>query len=82
MIIDDATFTDLAVHLRQASSKLLLAARGLADLCDPSQQPKSAEAELHQALEQLTDMNEELVVLEGILRAVWEINREEAPALS
>ncbi len=74
MIIDDQTFTDFALHLRRASDELLNAARKLTTLCDPEQPAEDDSAELIEVLEALVGMNSEFVLLEGILRAVWESN--------
>ena len=77
MIIDDDTFTQIALHVRRASDGLLAAARQMAVLCDPEQEPEPRPEGLTDAVESLVAMNEEFIVLERILRAVWEANREE-----
>jgi hypothetical protein len=75
MIIDDETFTQIALHIRRASDGLLGAARQMAVLCDPDNQNELRRDGLTDAVESLVAMNEEFIVLERILRAVWEANR-------
>jgi hypothetical protein len=75
MIIDDETFTQIALHIRRASDGLLGAARQMAVLCDPDNEHEMRRDGLTDAVESLVSMNEEFIVLERILRAVWEANR-------
>jgi len=75
MIIDDETFTQIALHIRRASDGLLGAARQMAVLCDPDNEHEIRRDGLTDAVESLVSMNEEFIVLERILRAVWEANR-------
>jgi DNA-binding response OmpR family regulator len=76
MIIDDQTFTDLTMHLRKASDGLLGAARELAEVSDiPSEQITRA---VTRALDSLTLTNQEFVILQKLLRVVWDTNREHA----
>jgi hypothetical protein len=75
MIIDDETFTQIALHIRRASDGLLGAARQMAVLCDPENEHEIRRDGLTDAVESLVSMNEEFIVLERILRAVWEANR-------
>jgi len=75
MIIDDETFTQIALHIRRASDGLLGAARQMAVLCDPDNEHDLRRDGLTDAVESLVSMNEEFIVLERILRAVWEANR-------
>jgi hypothetical protein len=77
MIIDDDTFTQIALHVRRASDGLLAAARQMAVLCDPEREGELRRDGLTEAVESLVAMNEEFIVLERILRAVWEANRQE-----
>lgn len=77
MIIDDDTFTQIALHIRRASDGLLSAARQMAVLCDPEREGEIRRDGLTDAVESLVAMNEEFIVLERILRAVWEANRQE-----
>ena len=74
MIIDRETFTELAVHLKLASDAILKTARHLAVLSNG--EPESEE---HWAgtLDSLMSMNTEITVMERILRALMEANREE-----
>ena len=82
MIIDDETFTQIALHIRRASDGLLSAARQMAVLCDPEREGDLRRHGLTEAVESLVEMNEEFIVLERILRAVWEANRTEKELLS
>jgi len=77
MIIDDETFTQIALHIRRASDGLLGAARNMAVLCDSDRGGELRHGGLNDAVESLVSMNEEFIVLERILRAVWEANRRE-----
>lgn len=77
MIIDDETFTQIALHVRRASDGLLGAARQMAILCDPENDGDLRKDGLTDAVESLVSMNEEFIVLERILRAIWEANRVE-----
>ncbi len=77
MIIDDETFTQIALHVRRASDGLLGAARQMAILCDPENGGDLRKDGLTEAVESLVSMNEEFIVLERILRAIWEANRVE-----
>src|SRR5262245_24543055 len=71
MIIDDETFTQIALHIRRASDGLLGAARQMAVLCDPDNEHEIRRDGLTDAVESLVSMNEEFIVLERNLRAVW-----------
>jgi hypothetical protein len=73
MIIDRETFTELAVHLKLASDAILKTARHLAVLSNDS------ESEEHWAgtLDNLMSMNTEITLMEKILRALMDANREE-----
>src|SRR5687767_14929484 len=77
MIIDDETFTQIALHIRRASDGLLGAARHMAVLCDSDEEGQLRDGGLSDAVESLVSMNEEFIVLERILRAIWEANRQE-----
>ena len=77
MIIDDESFTQIALHIRRASDGLLAAARQMAILCDPENDGDLRKEGLTEAVESLVAMNEEFIVLERILRAIWEANRME-----
>lgn len=76
MIIDRETFTDLAVHLKLASDALLNTAKHLAVL---SNQDSGPEEHWAGTLDSLMSMNTEITVMERILRALMEANREEQP---
>ena len=79
MTIDRETFTELAVHLKLASDAILKTARHLTVLSngDPSNEEQWAGT-----LDSLTAMNTEITVMEKILRALMEANREEeSPSL-
>src|SRR5437667_2700197 len=74
MIIDRETFTELAVHLQLASDAILKTARHLTVL---SNGDSSNEEQWAGTLDSLTAMNTEITVMEKILRALMEANREE-----
>jgi len=74
MIIDRETFTELAVHLKLASDAILKTARHLTVL---SNGDSSNEEQWAGTLDSLTAMNTEITVMEKILRALMEANREE-----
>jgi len=79
MIIDRETFTELAVHLKLASDAILKTARHLTVL---SNGDSSNEAQWAGTHDSLTAMNTEITVMEKILRALMEANREEeSPSL-
>lgn len=77
MIIDRETFTDLAVHLKLASDALLTTARHLAVLSNGNSGPEEHWAG---TLDSLMSMNTEITVMERILRALMDANREEETA--
>lgn len=80
MIIDRETFTELAVHLKLASDAVLTTAKHLAVLSNGQTTPDEDWAG---TLDGLMNMNTEITVMERILRALMEANREEeltAPA--
>lgn len=77
MIIDRETFTELAVHLKLASDSLLTTARHLAVLSNTDTGPEENWAG---TLDSLMAMNQEITVMERILRALMEANREEETA--
>src|SRR6266404_7488281 len=74
MIIDRETFTELAVHLKLASDAVLTTARHLAVLSNGDAGPDEHWAG---TLDSLMSMNTEITVMERILRALMEANREE-----
>ena len=74
MIIDRETFTELAVHLKLASDAILKTARHLAVL---SNGDSSNEEHWAGTLDSLMAMNTEITVMEKMLRALMEANREE-----
>ena len=78
MIIDRETFTDLAVHLKLASDALLTTARHLAVLSNGNSGPEEQWAG---TLDSLMSMNTEITVMERILRALMDANREEESAV-
>ena len=79
MIIDRETFTELAVHLKLASDAILKTARHLTVL---SNGDSCNEEQWAGTLDSLTAMNTEITVMEKILRALMEANREEeSPSL-
>jgi hypothetical protein len=74
MIIDHETFTELAVHLKLASDAVLSTAKHLAVLSNGQTTPDEHWAG---TLDGLMNMNTEITVMERILRALMEANREE-----
>jgi len=74
MIIDRETFTELAVHLKLASDAVLSTAKHLAVLSNGQTTPDEHWAG---TLDGLMNMNTEITVMERILRALMEANREE-----
>ncbi|MCW5892939.1 MAG: hypothetical protein KIT14_20690 [bacterium] len=74
MIIDRETFTELAVHLKLASDAVLTTARHLAVLSNGNNGPEEHWAG---TLDSLMSMNTEITVMERILRALMDANREE-----
>jgi hypothetical protein len=78
MIIDRETFTELAVHLKLASDAILKTARHLAVLSNGDSGPEEQWAG---TLDSLMAMNTEITLMEKILRALMEANREEESAL-
>lgn len=82
MIIDNESFTQIALHIRRASDGLLNAARQISTVCDPQSEKPSERGDLMGAVESLVTMNEEFMVLEQLLRAIWEANRSETQTLS
>ena len=74
MIIDHETFTELAVHLKLASDAILATAKHLAVLSKDNTAPDEHWAG---TLDGLMNMNTEITVMERILRALMDANREE-----
>jgi hypothetical protein len=74
MIIDRETFTELAVHLKLASDAVLTTAKHLAVLPNGNTTPDEHWAG---TLDGLMNLNTEITVMERILRALMEANREE-----
>ena len=79
MIIDRETFTELAVHLKLASDAVLTTARHLAVLSNGDAGPDEHWAG---TLDSLMSMNTEITVMERILRALMEANREEESSIA
>ncbi|MFQ5479043.1 MAG: hypothetical protein ACE5E4_10550 [Candidatus Binatia bacterium] len=84
MIIDNESFTQIALHVRRASDSLLNAARELASFSDSagSNSGDNTSSELNTAVESLVAMNEEFIILEQLLRAIWDANRDEKQLVS
>ena len=74
MIIDRETFTELAVHLKLASDAVLTTAKHLAVLSNGNAAPDEHWAG---TLDGLMNMNTEITLMERILRALMDANREE-----
>ncbi|MFT4570871.1 MAG: hypothetical protein ACI8TX_001175 [Hyphomicrobiaceae bacterium] len=81
MVIDNETFTELALCVRRASDGLLDSARLLAVLSNPRGSEELDREGLTHALDAMVAMNHEFVSVEGILRTVWDANRERTPAV-
>lgn len=76
MIIDRETITEIAVHLKLASDAVLQTARHLAVLSNDNAGPEEHWAG---TLDSLMAMNTEITIMEKLLRAVVEANKEEPP---
>jgi hypothetical protein len=77
MIIDRETFTELAVHLKLASDAVLSTAQNLAALSNTGAPPDEHWAG---TLDGLMNLNTEITIMERILRALMEANRQEDPS--
>jgi hypothetical protein len=76
MIIDRETFTELAVHLKLASDAILKTAHHLAAISTAGNSSK-ADDEWAGTLESLMSMNNQITLMERILRALMDANRAE-----
>jgi len=81
MIIDNESFTQIALHVRRASDSLLTAAKNLADFSTEENHEEETLG-LNSTVESLVSMNEEFIVLEQLLRALWDANRQEQELIS
>jgi hypothetical protein len=77
MIVDKETFTELAVHLKLASDAILKTAKHLAVISNETGHSPSQEEHWAGTLDALMAMNTEITVMEKLLRALLDANREE-----
>jgi hypothetical protein len=77
MIIDNETFTEMALRLKRASEATLVAAHHLAVL---SNEDVGSEEHWVGALDSVMAMNTEVCLIEKMLRAVIDANVDEALA--
>ena len=82
MIIDNESFTQIALHIRRASDGLLSAARQISTVCEPQDDGSAQRGDLMGAVETVVSMNEEFMVIAQLLSAIWEANRSEKRTLS
>ena len=79
MIIDRETFTELAVHLKLASDAILTTAHHLAALSSAGT-PATEDAEWAGTIESMMSINNQITIMERLLRAVMDANRtDESP---
>ena len=76
MVIDHETFAEIAVHLKLASDAILKTARYLAVISNESSE--GMEEQWAHTLEGMIELNNEIAVIEKLLRATMEANKEEA----
>ena len=76
MVVDMETFTEMAVHVKLASDAILKTARHLAVISETTDRPDLDE-HWSGTLDSLMSTNTEVTVMEKLLRAVLEANREE-----
>jgi hypothetical protein len=74
MIIDRETFTELAVHLKLASDAILKTAHHLAAISSTGGTP-SEDAEWAGTIESMMSVNNQITIMERLLRAVMDANR-------
>jgi hypothetical protein len=73
MIIDRETFTELAVHLKHASDAILNTAHNLA-VVGSEESPSTQDAAWKGTLESMMALNDQVTVMERLLRAVLAAN--------
>lgn len=80
MIIDRETFTELAVHLKMASDAILKTAHHLAAISSTGSS-QTEDAEWAGTIESMMSINNQITIMERLLRAVMDANRtDDAPA--
>ncbi len=79
MIIDRETFTELAVHLKLASDAILKTAHHLSAISSTGGTP-SEDAEWAGTIESMMSVNNQITIMERLLRAVMEANRTDEGA--
>jgi hypothetical protein len=75
MIIDRETFTELAVHLKLASDAILKTAHHLAAISSGESAAATEEAEWAGTIESMMSINNQITIMERLLRAVMDANR-------
>ena len=78
MIIDNKTFTELAVHLRIASDAILTTANHLSTI-SATDNPPAEDAEWGSTIDSMMSVSAELHVMDRLLYAVLNANSEEEP---
>ena len=74
MIIDRETFTELAVHLKLASDAILKTAHHLAAIGSGGSSTKE-DAEWAGTIESMMSINNQITIMERLLRAIMDANR-------
>jgi hypothetical protein len=77
MVIDNKTFTELAVHLRMASDAILTTARNLTAL--GTNDGTTPEAAWGGTIDSMLSLSNQLGVLDRLLYAVLDANRDQVP---
>jgi hypothetical protein len=74
MIIDRETFTELAVHLKLASDAILKTAHHMAAISSTGAS-SSEDAEWAGTIESMMSVNNQITIMERLLRAVMDANK-------
>ncbi len=77
MIIDGVTFSEIVTHLKRASVTLVNAAESIDKLTEIERNPAETELWIH-TIENLATTNNEMGMLNDILRAVYAANNAES----
>lgn len=77
MIVDRESFTELAVHLKLASDAILRTARHLAVISSNTEDQPEHQEHWRATLDSLTAINTQITLMEKLLRAILEANKEE-----
>lgn len=78
MIVDRETFTELAVHLKMASDAILSIAQSMGRLSSVPNDNPQVDEEWARAINFLKAMNLEISIMESLLRALYEANKDDA----